>query len=81
MEDKSLLDKANDLAGLITETLIEKLEGPDAIASDYNAAIHWLKHNNITVANVPLERTKRLAELALPELPDDTVVPLTSRKG
>jgi hypothetical protein len=61
---KAGADRLNHLHNIVTESLIERIEGGEATAAEMKAATDWLTRNDVTGVATPQNPLGRLHALA-----------------
>ena len=72
MTKKATLDQFNELHGIVTQALIDKINSEDCTAADIKAATDWLYKNNITgvaAEGSPLDKLR----LVVPDIDPDEI--------
>lgn len=76
MKSKATEDRFNELHGLVTDELINRIKSGEASTADLKAACDWLAKNDITgvaVSGSPLDKLSRLIPVVDPELVQNRV--------
>lgn len=72
MTKKATLDQFNELHGVVTQALLDKIQSGEFTAGDIKAATDWLYKNNITgvaAEGSPLDKLR----LVVPQIDPDEV--------